>query len=144
MDQTNGTYESLLYEFTHSIKRFNNALVDRYNLIDLPYSVSGKVFPKIGSVEIDNQAINYRFHGSGCTLWENDKEIYFGVNPASQTPLVITPGALSVYLKNPTNLVDGIIKYLEAKGALIPMPRNRLHYLNEEWYSLYQSKLHKV
>jgi hypothetical protein len=138
--------EKAIYIMAKDINDFNNCLVKKYNLPDSPYYHSGKLFPKIGLLIINEININYRFHGMGCTFWKDENEYYFNVDSTSPNWLLLSYHGIYNFLnsylkwddKNFTEL-DLIIEELNKNSILFETIQNSRNLkVYEDWYSKYR------
>lgn len=136
-------YQEALYEYIKRVKQFNQLLVDKYELHDIPYNVSGKIFPKIGEISTEKgDKITYRFHGRGATFWQGGIEIYFSVDASSlENTIMISEGSFFVFLKtfwinyDEEHLLSEVMNGLKEKNNLLQKTTdNGVYYVNEEWY----------
>ncbi|WP_430901905.1 MULTISPECIES: DUF6896 domain-containing protein [unclassified Paraflavitalea] len=137
---------SLLHIYVSYIKIFEASLVEKYKLDDIPYNLAGKKFPKNGSLKIDNEFIEYRYHGRGCTLLWNKVKIIFKVDAASENKIIITPLSWDVFLetymvqfpeKKYSNMNDCILEHFESIGIFTKrQTKNSSDFnVNEVWIS---------
>ncbi|WP_127132527.1 DUF6896 domain-containing protein [Pseudoflavitalea rhizosphaerae] len=141
-------FEQILFECVQIIKKFNNQLAVSYSLSDIPYNLAGKMFPKIGSLYIDGMEFKYRFHGSGCTIFFNNHELYFGIDPTCVNQIIITPGGFNGFLKTfiidyekyqIVYKIDPLFEKLEAKGVFVRTQSDQVRFhVNEEWIESYK------
>lgn len=136
-------YEDALFDYVTRIKKFNGLISDKYQLTDIPYNVSGKAFPKIGTIEdgLKNE-ISYRFHGRGATFWERDIEMFFDVNASSKHQIIISEHGFYVFLKccfedyNEQFPLAALMEGFADRGIFIQRNPSDSFHVNENWYEL--------
>jgi hypothetical protein len=140
-------YEDVLFEYVKKVKRFNELITNKYQLIDLPYNVSGRLFPKIGEIEDENGIIiSYRFHGRGATFYEGLTKIHFDVDTNSKYQIIVSIGGFYCFLKTYVKdydenfPVEQLMEEFELRGMFIKRKISDLggFHVNEIWY---ESKL---
>jgi len=143
-------YEDILFEYVKRIKRFNNLICIRYQLDDIPFNLSGKAFPKIGSLVDDNgRTISYRFHGRGATFFEEEVETYFSIDTSSKYQIIISVGGFYCFLKTYLKDYDEgfpleqMMEELEQRGVFIQRKHSDLgvFHVNEQWYHSLENNL---
>ena len=138
-------FEEVLFEYANRIHLFNDFLVQKFELKDIPYNESGRAFPKIGSLEINNEVINYRFHGRGATLFWDGIEMKFDIDANSNHRIITSSWPyltfLSGYVNNfdesryPFSLIDQVLVSFEKKGFLMARKEGEsVFHINELWY----------
>lgn len=144
--------DDLLFEYVSYIKIFNAYLQKEYELKDIPYNLSGKAFPKIGSVIIDSLKVDYRFHGRGCTLNWKGFDVFFNVDAVSKHQIIVTLGGWERFLEtripnfNDLHLSDKtseIMEDLEQRGIFMKRKPSDLgtFHVNELWYKAYKENV---
>lgn len=137
--------EEALFLLVDYIKDFHESLIHAYNLDDIPYNLSGKVFPKKGVIAIKEAKINYHFHGNGCTLVWNNIEIEYAIDPISKHEIKIGAYSISQFLATLPGEGDGrfsfeeistTLQQLESRGILMKRKPEDLEswHVNDEWY----------
>lgn len=143
-------FEKLLFEYVSYIKEFNAFLTHRYQLSDLPYNVAGKAFARIGSVVINGDVVEYRFHGRGFTLFWKGLEIFSNVDATSIHQIIITPGGMQCFLQTRLgqaekgkflDQLDDMLDVFEEKGVFMKRLSSDLgtYHVNESWYAAYKN-----
>lgn len=143
--------EQFVFEYVSYIKSFNVCLTSKYHLNDIPYNVAGKSFPKKGAILVNNEDVEYRFHGRGCTLFWGKLHIFFNVDATSIHQIIITPGGLQCFLesriqgyneKGYSDEIENILNGFEERGVFMKRKLSDLgtYHVNEVWYSAYKNK----
>ncbi len=146
MTSSMNQYEDILFTYAYKVKKFNLFISKQYKLIDKPYNVSGKAFPKVGNLLIDGNNVFYRFHGKGCSLNWNEEEIKFDIQADSLDEIIISEWSYRNYMKNfisnyqetdfPLSKIDQIFSYFEKKGAFSKRGNLENFYrISETWYA---------
>lgn len=65
-----------LFEYVQIILKFEQELIDTYNLEDNPYQCQ-RLFPRTGIIAVKTEVFEYRFHGSGCSFNFSGIEVYY-------------------------------------------------------------------
>jgi hypothetical protein len=144
--------EPLLFEYMSYVKRFLAYLGEKYQLTDIPFDMSGKAFPRIGSVTIDSQKIDYRFHGRGCTLYWGKLHIYYDIDATSIHQTIISPSGMDMFLEpiiknydktNISNEMMNILIEFENLGVLMKRKPSDLgtFHVNELWFKSFKNSL---
>lgn len=137
-------YENLLFEYVKKIKKFNELLIRKYRLRDIPSNVLRHEFPKKGTIINEHgKTISYNFHGGGATFFEEEIEVNFLGQANSKYQIVIPFNGferfLSTYLEKyeeNTRLLEDIMLEFEHRGVFIKRSIWDLwsFHVNETWY----------
>lgn len=141
----NSFFEEALFAYADRIHLFNDSLVQKFELKDIPYNLSGKGFPKVGTLNIGDEVVNYRFHGRGATLFWSDIEIKFDIDAGSYHKIITSSWPyqrfLSGYIPNfneaeyPFSLIDEVLLHFGEKGFLMKRKESeKVFHINEVWY----------
>ena len=151
MDQSTDI-EKVLFSFTNYVKRFHQYLIAKYQLTDIPYNVKGREFPKKGIENIDKVAVEYQFHGGGCTLKWGEIEINYDIDASSVHGITISCYPIGRFIQTASQFKDSpyahytydemnpVFESLEKKGILMTRKPSDLgsFHINEVWYESYK------
>ncbi|WP_346320978.1 hypothetical protein [Chitinophaga sp. YIM B06452] len=140
-------FEDILFEYTDRIHLFNDTLVQKYGLKDIPYNVSGKSFPKTGEVYIGDKLINYRFHGRGATIFWEGAEIKFDIDAPGKHKIITSSWPYRKFLSHfiegfkeeeyPFDFIDQLLTGFEERGIFMSREMDEeVYHINEVWYEL--------
>lgn len=137
-------YENILFEYVKKIKKFNELLIEQYQLTDIPYNVSNKKCPKKGVIANEqDRPVSYNFHGRGATFFEDGIEVNFLVQANSRCQIIVPfngfESFLSTYLEKyeeNTRLLEDIMVEFELRGIFLTRTVWDLwsFHVNETWY----------
>jgi hypothetical protein len=144
--------EKVLFSFTTYIKRFHEHLVAKYQLTDIPYNVKGREFPKKGIENIDDDDVEYQFHGGGCTFKWGEIEINYDIDASSVHGITISGYPIGKFIQTSPQFkflpyidysyaeMQPVLESLEKKGVLMTRKPSDLgsFHINEVWYESYK------
>ncbi len=137
--------------YADTIIKFNKRIKQEFSTSNIPYEDAGKLFPKIGTIDIQQVTVPYRFHGAGCTFFWNEIEVYFSVDVTNKNWIVITPGGLQQFLSTYLNVdkiddlypIESVLQYLVDETLLLTRENSKGTFvLNNESYSRYGDDRH--
>ncbi|MBO9154079.1 DUF6896 domain-containing protein [Chitinophaga sp. GCM10012297] len=145
-------FENVLFEYTDRIHIFNDSLVRKYKLKDIPYNESGKSFPKIGELYVEDKLISYRFHGRGATIFWDKAEIKFDIDALSNHKIITSSWPYLEFLSHfiddfkeeeyPFSFIDQLLIGFEERGLFMERKINeKVYHINEAWYEHRKSGL---
>ena len=80
----------MLFAYARKVIIFEKCLIENYNLLGHPYNEQSK-FPKSGHVSLNNEDIEYSFHGRGCTIIWGQVEIGYDVYVTEKNYITVSP-----------------------------------------------------
>jgi len=145
-------FEENLFAYANKIHLFNDLLIQKFELKDIPYNLSGKAFPKIGTLNIRDEVVNYRFHGRGATVFWADIEIKFDVDAGSYHKIITSSWPYLSFLRGnvpdfdeteyPFSLIDEVMLHFEEMGFFMKRKEGEtVFHINETWYEQRKSGL---
>jgi hypothetical protein len=121
--------------FVSFIRKYEQAMKANFSLLNTPYIDIGKLFPKTGSIEIDEKNIEFHYHGAGVTVNYGSIILDYNFHINDRFYIKISPWKFTQFIKSIDNESDINVEIVQTqmfilaeKGLLNRMPHGLAYF----------------